>query len=317
MKHALGVDIGGTKISMVLGNDRGKILTQRIIPTLTGKETRRGVSNLVSGLEELKKNFKGRLAGIGVGIPGPVDSAKGIVPRSPHLGGWEGLKLRQILSSRLKLPVRMGNDANAAGLGEKNFGQGRNKKNFIYVTVSTGIGGGIVIDGKLLEGASYVAGEIGHMTIVPKGAPCKCGKLGCLEAYGSGTAIARMGHEEYKKAGKLDALRRLTEGRLVSAKDLGIAAKKGDKLADEVYARAGFYLGIGLANLLNTINPEMIILGGGVWRSSPKSFWNAMMKSCRAEAWPQAWDAVRIVRSTLEGHSGDLGALALGFEAKS
>lgn len=314
MKHALGVDIGGTKISMVLGNEHGKILAQKIIPTLTGGKTSESVRAMTQALGQMKKEFKGRLSGVGIGIPGPVDSASGIVPRSPNLSGWQGLQLRKILQKNLGLPVRMGNDANAAALGEKIFGQGRGLKNFIYVTVSTGIGGGIVSEGKLLEGVSYVAGEVGHMKLVPQGELCKCGGRGCFEAYASGTAIARMAGEEYRKRGKSAALRKLAGGEPLAAWHVGLAARGGDKIALEVYKKAGAYLGTGLANLLNILNPEMIILGGGVWNSAPPEFWKTMLRTCSRDAWPQAMKAVKIVRSNLKGHAGDLGALALGFE---
>lgn len=315
MKKSLGIDIGGTKISIVVGNEKGIIETHKILPTLTGTKTAEGVRVLVKTLADIKKHSKGRIEGIGVGIPGPVDSRRGIVPKSPNLPGWENLPLARILKKELKLPVLMGNDANAAALGEKLFGQGSGKKDFIYVTVSTGIGGGIIINGKLLEGVSFVAGEIGHMTIVPDGTRCKCGKKGCLEAYASGTAIARMAEEIFNLPSEAAEKKRVFGKEPVSARLLGPAARKGNKTAKGIYSMAGFYLGIGLANLLNTLNPEMIILGGGVWSSAPKELWNSMMTSCRENAWPQAFKAVKIVRSNLKGHSGDLGALALGFEA--
>lgn len=315
MKKAIGIDIGGTKISVVVGNDHGEILFQKIIPTLTGAKTRKGIEMLVFNLREIPKKVPGKIEGIGAGIPGPVDTGRGIIPRSPHLKGWEGLPLQKILEEKLKLPVLMGNDANAAALGEKNFGQGRGRKNFIYITVSTGIGSGIVMDGKLLEGESFVAGEVGHMTIVPDGARCKCGKKGCLEAYASGTAIARMGQEEYRKQNQGAVLRKISGRGPATAQTFGLAAQKGDRISLEVYRRAGFYLGIGIANLLNILNPELIILGGGVWKSAPENFWGAMMKSCKRDAWPQAMKAAKIVHSNLKGHAGDLGALALGFEA--
>lgn len=313
MKKAIGIDIGGTKISVVLGDDKGRILSQKILPTLTGSKTGHGVRTLVQTVLEIKKKAKGNVCGIGVGIPGPVDSRRGTVPKSPNLPGWEKMPLARILKSKTKLSVLMGNDANAAALGEKKFGQGKGKKDFIYMTVSTGIGSGIVIDGKLLEGASFVAGEVGHMTIVPDGAACKCGKKGCLEAYASGTALARMAAEIFNLPINSGEKRKVFGNEPVSARLLGPAARKGNRLALKIYSAAGFYLGVGLANLLNTLNPSVIILGGGVWKSAPKEFWNAMMKSCRENAWPQAFKAVKIVRSNLKGHSGDLGALALGF----
>ncbi len=306
LKYAIGIDIGGTKISVSAGNAKGKIFHNLIIPTRTGTQTRQSLAELITALEQLIGRYgKSGALGIGIGIPGPVDSKKGIVPLSPHLHGWENLPLRNIFQKKLKLPVSMSNDANAAALGEKCFGQGRGVANFIYMTVSTGIGSGVVINGKLFEGASFVAGEVGHMTIVPKGERCKCGKQGCLEAYASGTAIAHFAKQQFKKGP-------LAEGK---AQNVGLAARAGNRMAVKVYERAGFYLGIGLANLLNILNPEKIILGGGVFKSAPPHFWKAMMASCRREAWPQAMKAVQIVPSKLKGHVADLGALALVFES--
>ena len=291
MKTAIGVDIGGTKISMVLGTEKGKILACREIPTLTGKKTRQGVRNLVDNLHQLIQDAsvkKRSLVGIGVGIPGAVNSKKGLVPRSPHLGGWKNLPLRRILERGLKLPVAMKNDANAAAIGEKYFGACKKAEHFIYVTVSTGVGGGLVVNGKLVEGCNYVGGEIGHISVVPLGDSCKCGKNGCLEAYASGTAITRYVKRELKKYPK-SKIKKLAKGSSVSAKVIGLAAKKGDVLALKAFRRAGFFLGIGLADLLNVLNPEVVVLGGGVWKSAPRDLWRCMISSCKADAWPEAF----------------------------
>ena len=317
MKTAIGIDIGVTKISMVLGTPQGRILLQRRIPTRTGSET-------LACIEELKKNVsefiaearrkKHNLLGIGVGMPGAVDTRAGKVPRSPHLGGWKGLPLRRILEKHSRLPVVVANDANAAAVAEKFFGQGRNLENFVYMTVSTGIGGGIYTAGRLLEGANYVAGEVGHMIIVPEGDLCRCGNAGCLEAYSSGTAIARYAESQVRKGKRTILSERMArEGRL-SAQDVGEAARKKDAVALKAYEKAGYYLGIGIANILNILNPQKVILGGGVWRSAPARFHRFMMQSCRHHAWPEAFSRVEIVRSKLRGSVGDLGALALVFE---
>ncbi len=319
MKYAIGIDIGGTKISIVIGDHKGRILAERTLPTLTGPRTRESVQNLCSELKEMTAEFGPRakkIVGMGVGIPGPVDSKRGIVPHSPNLKGWKGIRLKKILESRFRVPVIMINDANAAAIGEKIFGLGRDVRDFIYMTVSTGIGGGIVVNNTLLEGKGFVAGEVGHMTIVPRGDLCRCGKQGCLEAFASGTSIAAYAKKELRKS-KSSVLSRLLEDRPLSAKLVGRAAREGDRFAIEVYKRAGFYLGVGIANLLNILNPEKVILGGGVWKSAPPEFWNAMMKSCRTEAWPEAMKTVKILRSSLIGRVGDLGALALAFEQHS
>lgn len=315
-KYAIGIDIGGTKISMVVGNRQGKILLHQVIPTRIGQHTKACLQDLVEHLKKMLAQTripKNQIAGIGMGLPGPVDSKKGIVPRSPHLGGWEGIRLRDFISKKMNLPCFMMNDANAAALGEKLFGEGKKVQSFVYMTISTGIGGGVVINGQIVEGASYVGGEVGHMTVVPKGESCKCGKSGCLEAYASGTAIARYVEREIKQGTRSCVLELMHEDGKITAQMVGQAARKNDVLALKAYEYAGFYLGIGIANILNILNPEMVILGGGVLKSAPKIFLQSMMESCKRDAWPQAFEAVKIVQTKLGDQVGNLGALALAF----
>ncbi len=306
MKSAIGIDIGGTKISGVLGTPSGKVLSSFQIPTGVRTHAKSCLNRLLSEIQNLKdqaahKGFK--VCGIGVCLPGAVDSEKGVVPRSPNLPGWKGIKLRSIIQKRFRLPVQMVNDANAAAVAEHSLGAAKGLSNFIYLTVSTGIGSGIFIQGKLLEGKSFVAGEVGHMTLVPDGSLCACGNRGCLEAYASGTAIMR----EYRRTTKSKSL-------FHGAREIGALAKKGNRAALKVYQKAAWDLGIGLANLLNVLNPEMIILGGGVFKSAPSSYWKAILASTKKHAWPEAYHSVTIVRSSLDENVGNLGALALGFK---
>jgi glucokinase len=310
---AIGVDVGGTKISMVVGDHRGKILATHVIPTRSHSSG--AIRDMIRHLKTMAADprFRGKIRGVGLGIPGPIDNKRGKIPFSPNLKGWEGVPLKKMLQKALRLPLYMANDANAAALGEKLFGQGRGKSDFVYMTVSTGIGGGVVTGGKLLEGTSYVGGEVGHMAVVAGGDVCGCGRHGCLEAYASGTAIARYAQKHLTAVEKKTILK-LSDGKALDARTIGIAAKKGNKAAIKVYERAAFYLGVGIANLLNVLNPERVILGGGVWKSSPRQFWNAMLSSCKRHAWHEAFRAVKIVPTHLEGRAGDLGALALVFE---
>jgi len=307
-RFALGVDVGGTKVSVVLGNSAGKILAKEVVPTLTGRKAPQGIEAIASVLEKQKREFRGRgrIRGIGVGIPGPMDPGKGIVQRSPHLQDWQDFPLKSFLQHRLRLPVFITNDANAAAVGEKVFGEGRRAENFAYLTVSTGIGGGIILDGKLLVGASFGAGEVGHTVIMPEGDRCGCGRRGCLEAYASGTAIAQFVKREIRRERKS----KWPDG--VTAEKVASAAKAGDSLSLEAYRRAGSYLGIGLANLINVLNPQMLILGGSVMKSSGL-LWPSMIRSARACAWPSLYSACRIVKTRLGDRVGDLGALSLVF----
>lgn len=318
MQYALGVDIGGTKISVTLGNSCGKILAKETLPIRTGKKALLGIREMVGALHRLQSQLtKGRrLSGIGIGIPGPLDPEKGVVERSPHLRGWEKFPLKRHLEREFKIPVFMTNDANAAAWGEKVFGRGKGAKNFAYVTVSTGIGSGLVVNGRLLLGASFGAGEIGHTIVVPKGAKCGCGQRGCLEAYASGTAIAHFVRDALKKGRKSKIRQCLSRPEKVSAEVVALFARKRDALALEAFRRAGYYLGVGLANLINLLNPERILLGGGVMKSW-RYLWPEMTASLRHHAWPALCRACRIERASLGKEVGDLGALALVFHQEA
>ena len=317
MRYAIGIDIGGTKISLVLGTEKGKILARREIVTHTGPGTPDCVRALVSNLRDMIRHSRispRKILGIGVGCPGAVDPSKSTLPRSPNLPGWAGLPLKRILGKASGLPVHVANDANASALGEMLFGAGKRLQDVIYITVSTGVGGGIILGGKLYTGAGSVAGEIGHISIVPEGKPCACGKRGCLEAYASGTAIAKDVKAQMTRKNTC-VWKFLSKDKRLSARQVGMAAREGDKLAIGAYQAAGYYLGIGIANLMNILNPEMIVIGGGVLKSAHKSFWQSMIKSAREHAWPEAYATTRVVRSKLQGSVGDLGALALVFKA--
>ena len=312
MRYALGVDIGGTKVSVTLGNSSGKTLDKKLLLTRTGKESLRAIEEIVSTLKFLKAGCKKSILGIGVGIPGPMNPHKGLIEKSPHLQGWQGFPLKRFLESKLRLPVFMGNDANAAALGEKFFGTGKAIKNFVYLTISTGIGGGVVLEGRLLLGASFGAGEVGHTIVVPGGFRCGCGHRGCLEAYASGTAIAQFVCEELLRVKSSKILKLAGSRKKVTAEIVAEAAESGDRLALETYRRAGYYLGVGLANLINVLNPQMLILGGSVMKSS-ELLWPSMSDSVRKHAWPSSSKVCRIVKTKLGDEVGDLGALALVF----
>jgi glucokinase len=200
---------------------------------------------------------------IGVVAPGFVDSARGIVYGSPNIPGWVDLNLKQLLQERFNVPVFVGNDANLAAMGEWRYGAGVGHHNLIYMTVSTGIGGGVIMDDRLLLGESGLATEIGHITVVPEGPRCGCGKRGHLEAVASGTAIARYVSNKLAKG----AVSTLLSGTNPSSREIGLAAEQGDALARAALTRAGTYIGHALADLLHVFNPSIVIIGGGVSRT--------------------------------------------------
>lgn len=316
MKYALGVDIGGTKTSLTLGNSSGRIVSKETLPTLTGAKARHGIEQIAEGLGRLGARVgpARKILGVGVGVPGPMNPHTGVVERSPHLKGWQGFPLKSFLRKRLRLPIYLTNDANAAAVGEKMFGGGRHVENFVYLTLSTGIGGGIVFGGKLLTGATFGAGEVGHTIIVAGGDRCGCGQKGCLEAYASGTAIAHFVQKEIKRGRKSKIRRLVRTNRRITAEIVALAAAEGDALALESFRRAGFFLGVGLANLINLLNPEKLILGGSVMKSS-RLLWKSMMASVRRHAWSSLFRGCQIEKTGLGDRVGDLGALALVFAA--
>jgi len=262
----IGVDLGATQIRALVADAQGRILGRSA--TLTHAAD--GLEAVVGRIEQTVRQAAAdvpwaRIRGIGVGAPGPVDPREGLVVDPPNLPGWRNVPLRRIMAQVLSLPVRLGNDANLAALAEHRYGAGVGVDNIIYVTLSTGIGGGIIAGGRLLLGARGLAGEVGHQTLVDDGPLCGCGQHGHLEALASGPAIARMAREEVAR-GHGDRILRLAQGDIeaIDARLVGQAADSGDPFARGIIRRAATYVGIGLANLCNLLNPEMIVIGGGV-----------------------------------------------------
>jgi glucokinase len=247
------------------------------------------------------------ILGVGVGAPGPLDTKRGIVLLTPNLG-WVNLPLRQIIHDRLGLPASLDNDANCAVLGEWWVGAARGARHAIGITIGTGIGGGLILDGKLYHGASDVAGEIGHTTIDTEGRRCKCGNYGCLEAYASGPNIALRAVEEIE-AGAVSRLPTLVGGDLskITAQTVYQAAQDGDDLALEVVNDTARFLGVGIGNLLNVFNPEVVVVCGGVTAAGDHLFVTLRRETAR-RAFKPAVAACRIVPGELAGTAGVFGA---------
>lgn len=311
----VGIDIGGTKIAVSIGTRSGKILDRIVFSSEQGKFATQSIQKIQTSLTSLldRHHMKRQdILGVGVGMPGAIHPKTQIILKSPNLPSWEGISLGKVLHQKLKLPVSVENDANAAALGEFFFGYGRKTNHFIYMTVSTGIGSGIVVNGQLLRGEKGTAGEVGHMTMVRGGNPCPCGKRGCLEAYSSGTAMANY-VKQALKAGRSSRFFRKVKPMNITGQLVAEAANQKDSLAIEARSSAADYLGIALANLVNLLNPKRIILGGGVMEQT-NHFWMPMMAALKREAWPMAFKSCEILRSKLGTHVGDLGAMALVLE---
>jgi glucokinase len=312
----LGIDLGGTKILTAVANSQGKILSRdhSITPAKKGYEAviRSILESAHRALEQANIAISA-LSAIGVGAPGISNPETGILFTSPNLPGWRDVPLRDIMQKRLGRKTFLINDANAAALGELYFGAARGARNFIYITISTGIGGGIVIDGEIYRGAIGTAGEVGHMTIDDDGPICNCGNRGCWETLASGTALAREAKHRIKEGVRTSILK-YAEGDVerVTAQVIHNAAEQGDSLAKELIARTGYYVGVGLANLINIFNPELIVIGGGLSNIGDMLLEPAF-EVAGERAYKEAFQTVRFASAELGRNSGVLGAAAFAI----
>lgn len=304
-RYAIGVDIGGTSIKAALINSDGDVELK--VKELTGSDPVAVICKLIDSLYEQSRN---NVDGIGLAVAGIIERQAGIVMRSPNIQRLTGLNLKSEIGSRYNVCVVIENDANAAAYGEKCAGSGRNFRDFVTLTLGTGIGGGIVINNKLLP----VAAEIGHISINANGLPCACGNIGCLEAYASASAIASIAISEIEK-GKESILKDLYGGNIykITTEDIYNAALEGDSLSRTVLKDAGKSLGVGISNIINIFSPEAVILTGGLVGA-----WNIYIDSAIKEAskrtLKELHQKVNIIPSLLGGDAGIIGAARLVFE---
>lgn len=309
----IGIDIGGTKILAAMIDPDGRILARAKQKT-RAEETADAVIQRIVGtaLEVMQATQIGprEILCIGAGAPGPLDTNRGLVLEAPNLG-WKNVPLATILTERLGAPAYISNDVNAGTWGEYLLGAGREADACLGVFIGTGIGGGIVLNGSLYEGASGVAGEIGHMLIDPKGPTCGCGQKGCLEAYASRTAITRDIWAEIKAGGKSRILDAKEKGEQIRSKQLSRAFEEGDKLIIGVLEKAAKYLGIGIASAAHLINPDRIILGGGVVEALGEKYVSRVREAFVARAFKSVSAAAEIVEARLGDDAVVLGAAFL------
>jgi glucokinase len=311
-KLTIGIDIGATKIAGALVSREGKILKRIECPTNAIEGGQAVMARVADLALELASAARAPLEGAGVAAAGQIDPKTGVVlAATPLIPDWTGTRIKDVLEERLGIPARVINDGNAAALGEGAFGAARNVRDFVLLTIGTGVGGGIVSDGRLIEGASRVAGAIGHMVIDCDGRPCNCGSRGCLEAYTSGTSMASRALELADER-RIDTplIRSIRADLSQGAKLLGEAAVAGDSFALEVIHEAGEYLGWGLVSLINLFNPEMIVVGGSVAEMG-----DLLLAPAREVAMSKALKGarrmVRIVKAQLGNNAGILGAASL------
>lgn len=315
-EYYLGLDLGGTKILTGLADKNGKILARSRKDTEAKLGEEKIIANMVASIEEVlvKKNLQAEdIIALGIGSPGPLDAKKGIIIENSNLP-WKNVPIVEKIEAAVGIKTLLKNDANAAALGEKWFGAGKEVDNMVYITISTGVGGGAIINQELFSGVNDNACEIGHTVVDPDGPLCGCGNHGCLESFASGTAIARMAQEaaaEGKSKKMLDLADNIVED--VDAAICAQAAYQGDQTAKAIFAEAAFYLGIGLANLVNIFNTEMIILGGGVMKSADL-FLDKALATMRDNALPGPLEIVEIREAELGSDIGLMGAIAVAME---
>jgi glucokinase len=301
-----GVDLGGTTYTVALLNARRKVLRSGEFPTDAGA----GAEALLERIAASVRNLSGgeRVAAVGVGLPGLLDTRRGVALHCPNLPGWKEVPVVRILRRSLGVPVVIDNDVNAATRAELHLGAGRGVKDFICLTLGTGIGGGIVVDGRIVKGATGSAGEIGHMVMDPSGPDCPCGRRGCLELYASGRAIAlRM--RELIEAGAESSVRELAGDKLdrITAQHVFDAAARGDGVALKVIDSAMEMLGRGLSIMVMALNPRRILIGGGVARSADLIF-PRVKETIDRHAWEPLARAVNVMPMTLGPRAGAIGA---------
>jgi glucokinase len=316
VRFAIGVDLGGTNLRVAAVNENGGLFDHLNLETLVERGREDVVDRLTNGILELVNRWKDRyqLAGIGIGIPGILRLREGILVASPNLPGWENFNVRAQIARRLNAPFLLENDANAAALGEKWIGSGRNVNHLCFLTMGTGIGGGLIFDGKIWHGASGMAAELGHVTLYPEGRLCACGNKGCLEAYAAASAVVKAAQEMLQAGTASEGLQKLAASglKLTSARVYELA-KENDVSAQEIYRQVGRALGIAIANFIAIFDIDTFVLGGGAvdaWDMFEKSMFEEV--ATRSYVWRN--DPRKILKSSLGSQAGVFGAAYLALQ---
>ena len=309
-KYVIGVDLGGTKISTAVSTLDGEILKQTVVATKAEEGEEPVLSRIIGTISEVLVGAdisKDEVEAIGIGSPGPLDAKKGVIITTPNLP-FKNYNVVQPIKDKFGIPVYLDNDANVADIGEYMFGAGKGTKNIVYFTVSTGVGGGAVLNGQAYRGNTSNALEIGHMTVDAHGPRCNCGNIGCLEAISSGTAIGKKGREA--AATKVETSLKNYDN--ITSYEVFKEAKNGDAVAKEIVDNAMNYLGIGVANAITIFDPEMVIIGGGVSKVGDILF-DTVRKVVNKRCFKSMADACKIVPAGLGTDAGVVGAVALAI----
>ncbi|XJZ26217.1 ROK family glucokinase [Bacillota bacterium Lsc_1132] len=311
-KWIIGVDLGGTTTKIAFINTYGEMIEKWEIPTDNSQKGKYITVNIAKSIDQKLAELgqiKQNLIGIGMGAPGPVQYETGVILNAVNLGWEDNFPLKDLLEAETSLPAAIDNDANCAALGEMWKGAGNGAKDLVCITLGTGVGGGVIAGGNIVQGVNGAGGEIGHITAVVKGgAPCNCGKTGCLETVASATGIVRLAKEALSKdeaGGKLKEL--LNQNGAISAKDVYECARNGDAVAAKVVDEVSLHLGLALANIANTLNPAKIVLGGGVSKAGD-SLLAPVKKYFDQFAFAPVRKSTELALATLGNDAGVIGA---------
>ncbi len=312
-KYRIGVDVGGTNVKIALVDFEGKIVYSNTIPTRAEMGYEAGVTNIKQAIKDLineTKENKNTIEAIGFGLPGQIDYKNGIVKNLPNIPGWVDIPLAKIIEDEFSIPTKLDNDVRCAALGELNFGAGVGSQNLICITVGTGIGSGIVLNGKLVRGCANAAGEIGHIKMEMNGGPlCGCGDYGCFEAFASGPAIVSLA-KEFISGGKSAKYKEMAADGIITPYIVAQAALQGDAVSIQIFKQIGKIIGIGLTSVINLLNPEKIIIGGGV-ADAGDILLEPIRNVINDRAMPIQRDSVSIVPAKLANTAGVIGASLL------
>jgi glucokinase-like ROK family protein len=308
--YVIGIDFGATHLNLLAADISARILEELEVeieiqagPEACLEEANLRVHEL---LKKAQLNFKDVLA-IGVGVPGPTFTEEGMVVAPPIMPGWDRYPIRDSLQKLWGLPVSVNNDAELGAIGEWAYGAGRGERNLVYIKIGTGIGAGLLMDGKIYHGVTGSAGEIGHLTIDENGPVCACGNHGCLEALAGGRAIALQAQQAVQK-GLRTQLTNIQPVEKITARDVSSAAQKGDLVSQQILTQAGSYIGIALAGLVNMFNPGMVIIGGGVAQTGDILL-EPMRQTVQRRSLPAATRVLRITTAMLGRQSSSMGAV--------
>jgi glucokinase len=309
-KYVIGLDLGGTKINGAVASLNGDIVSQCTLPTKAEEGEEPVLGRIIEVIEKVigQSNIdRDKIVAIGIGSPGPLDAKEGKIITTPNLP-FKNFNIVKPLVDKFNLPVYLDNDANAAAIGEYVFGAGKGTNNMVFITVSTGIGGGAILNGKIYRGNTSNALEIGHMTLEKDGPRCNCGNYGCAEALASGTAIGKAAREEVEKGAKTS----LANYEKVTSYEVFKESEKGDVVAQGILDKALNYLGICVANIIVSFDPEMVVIGGGVSKGGEIVF-EKVNEVVKDRCFKAMQESTKIVPAALGTDAGVIGAVALAI----